>query len=119
MPAILELTGVSYPAKFQSRDIELMRERSMVGLLNNSKKLIYSPIDFVGGEMVGGKWMRQGDFKADLLPAPYGNGEWQLFNVVKDPGEANNLAKTMPDILETLKTAWRRYASEVNVVLPN
>lgn len=119
MPTILELTGVSYPAKFEDRKIEPMRGRSMAGLLNKSKKNIYSPTDFIGGEMVGGKWMRQGDFKAVMLPEPYGNGEWQLFNVIKDPGEANNLAESMPKKLEILKTAWRQYASEVNVVLPN
>lgn len=119
MPTILELTGVSYPAEFQGRKIEPMRGRSMVGLLNKSQKAIYSPTDFIGGEMVGGKWMRQGDFKAVMLPAPYGNGEWQLFNIVKDPGEAKDLSKTMPGKMKTLKTAWDEYAKEVGVVLPN
>jgi arylsulfatase len=118
MPTILELAGVDYPDKFQGRKIEPMRGRSMAGILDGTKKAIYSETDFVGGEMLGGKWMRQGDFKAVMIPEPIGTGEWQLFNVVKDPGEAKDLSAAMPNKLETLKAAWERYAKEVGVVLP-
>jgi len=118
MPTILELAGVDYPDKFQGRKIEPMRGRSLVGMLDGTKKAIYSAAEFVGGEMGGGKWMRQGDFKAVMIPEPYGTGEWQLFNVVKDPGEAKDLSTAMPDKLETLKATWDRYAKEVGVVLP-
>jgi len=118
MPAILELAEVDYPANFKGLTIEPMRGRSLVGLLNGSKKTIYNPDEFVGGEMNGGKWMRQGDLKAVMVPEPYGTGEWQLFNVVKDPGEANDLSTALPDKLEILKAAWDRYAKEVGVVLP-
>ena len=68
--------------------------------------------------MGDGKWMRQGDFKAVMVPEPFGTGEWQLFNVVEDPGEAQNLSKTMPAKLEALKAQWDRYADEVGVVPP-
>jgi arylsulfatase len=98
--------------------VEPMRGRSVAGILDGTKKAIYSEADFVGGEMGGGKWMRQGDFKAVMVPAPFGTGEWRLFNVVKDPGEAKDLSTAMPDKLEILKAAWDRYAKEVGVVLP-
>jgi arylsulfatase A-like enzyme len=68
--------------------------------------------------MAGGKWMRQGDFKAVMVPKPYGTGVWQLFNVADDPGEAKDLSEVMPDKLKTLIAAWDRYAKEVGVVLP-
>ncbi len=118
MPTILELTGVNYPAKFKGRKIEPMRGRSIVGMLNGTKENIYSPDEFVGGEMNGGKWMRQGDFKAVMVPEPYGTGEWKLFNVITDPGEAKDLSNSMPDRLEALKSAWDRYAKNVGVILP-
>ncbi len=89
----------------------------MVGLLDGTQESIYRSNEFIGGEMGGGKWMRQGDFKAVMVPAPYGTGVWQLFNVVEDPGEANDLSKVMPDKLRTLKSAWDRYAADVGVVL--
>ena len=67
--------------------------------------------------MLNGKWMRQGAFKAISIPKPVGTGEWQLYNVVADPGEANNLAEAMPEKLETLKAVWDRYATDVGVIL--
>ena len=118
MPTLLELTGVKYPSTFRGRKIEPMRGRSLVRVLNGSTAPAYGPEDYVGGEMGGGKWMRQGDLKAVLVPKPYGTGEWQLFDVVKDPGEAVNLAKKMPERLESLVAAWGRYADEVGVVPP-
>jgi arylsulfatase len=100
----------------------------MVGLLDGTKEAIYASTDFVGGEMGGGKWMRQGDLKAVMVPAPYGKGVWQLFDVAADPGEAKDLSKAdpgeakdlskqLPDELETLKAAWDQYAKDVGVVL--
>jgi len=117
MPTILDIAGVDYPAEFRGRKIEAMRGHSMVGLLDGTKKSIYGEKEFVGGEMGNGKWMRQGDFKAVMVPKPYGTGDWRLFNVVADPGEANDLSKAMPDKLETLKAAWEQYATDVGVVL--
>jgi arylsulfatase len=117
MPTILDIAEVEYPAEFRGRKIEAMRGRSMAGLLEGTKKSIYGEKEFVGGEMGNGKWMRQGEFKAVMIPKPYGTGDWRLFNVVTDPGEANNLSKVMPDKLETLKAAWEQYATDVGVVL--
>ena len=116
MPTILDMAGVKYPAKLNGRNIEPMRGRSMIGLLDGTKEAIYSPDEFVGGEMGNGKWMRQGDFKAVMVPKPYGTGEWKLFNVGDDPGEANDLSKKSPEKLQTLKVAWEKYASDVGVI---
>ncbi len=116
MPTILDMAGVKYPAKMNGRKVEAMRGRSLTSLLNGSIGAVYSPDAFVGGEMLDGKWMRQGEFKAVLIPTPYGTGEWKLFNVAKDPGEANDLSKNLPKKLQTLMEAWDKYASDVGVV---
>ena len=52
-----------------------MRGRSMAGLQNGTKKVICSADELIGVEMGGGKWMRQGAFKAVMVPMPYGTGE--------------------------------------------
>ena len=118
MPTLLRITGVQYPVEFQGRKVEPMRGRSMFRLLDGSKQSIYGPDEFVGGEMRGGKWMRRGDLKAVMVPKPYGTGEWRLHNVAKDPGEANDLSKKMPNELKALIAAWDEYAKEVGVILP-
>jgi arylsulfatase len=116
LPTILDIAGVEYPAEFNGHKVEAPRGRSMKGLLDGSRNEIYGDDEFVGGEMGGGQWMRQGDFKAVLVPKPYGTGTWRLFNMAEDPGEANDLSQTMPEKLETLKDAWDRYAADVGVI---
>jgi len=88
----------------------------MLGLLTGNKDSVYTDDEFVGGEMLGGKWMRQGPLKAISIPEPDGIGEWQLFNVVGDPGETKDLSHELPDKLEALKAAWEQYATDVGVV---
>ncbi len=118
MPTILDFAGMDFPTEFEGRRIEPMRGRSMVSLLGGTKNSLYGKNEFVGGEMSGGKWMRQGDFKAVLVPKPYGSATWRLFNVAEDPGEAQDLAKSMPGKLKTLQAAWEEYAKDVGVISP-
>jgi arylsulfatase A-like enzyme len=119
MPTILELAALQHPEQYKGREVLPMRGRSMVGLLNDSKKTIYEANDNVGGELFVGRWLRKGDYKAILVPKPYGDSQWRLYNVVKDPGETRDLAKDQPGLLEELKRAWDQYANEVGVVLPD
>ena len=88
----------------------------MSGLLDGTQQSIYDATEFVGGEMNGDKWMRQGDFKALMVIPPFGTGVWQLFDLKKDPGEARDLSEQMPEKLEMLKNAWNQYADDVGVV---
>jgi len=69
-----------------------------------------------GGEILNGKWMRQGDMKAASVAPPYGTGQWHLYNVLQDPGETRDLAAKQ---LEKLQAAWERYAEDVGVVPSN
>ena len=117
MPTILELAGISHPKQYQGRPVERMRGKSLKGVLAGSTEAVYAVNDFVGGEMVNGKWMRQGDYKAVSVALPYGSGDWYLYNVVVDPGETRDLAKEKPEILKRLRAAWDRYAKDVGVIL--
>ena len=117
MPTILELTGIQHPKKYQGRQVERMRGKSLNGLLTGSTKAVYDAEDFVGGELGNGMWMRQGNYKAVSVAAPYGSGEWKLYNIVDDPGETRDLSKEQPEILNKLKVAWDSYAKDVGVVM--
>jgi arylsulfatase len=117
MPTILEFAGIPHPEKYQGRQVERMRGKSLKGVLSGSTKAVYDENDLVGGEMQNGKWMRQGDFKAVSVAPPYGTGNWQLYNLADDPGETHDLAKEQPETLKKLQMAWDRYAKDVGVVL--
>jgi len=116
LPTLLDVTGTEYPATFNGHTVEQPRGRSMMPLISGSVQELYGPNEFVGGEMGEGKWMRQGSFKAVLVPPPYGDSKWHLFNIDEDPGETNDLSSDMPDLLGTLISAWDQYAADVGVV---
>jgi arylsulfatase len=117
MPTVLDMAGVPHPDKFEGREVERLRGKSLQGVLTASSKTVYGTDEFVGGEMQNGKWMRQGDFKAVSVAPPYGTGAWHLYNLADDPGETRDLAKEQPEKLKQLQAAWDRYASDVGVVL--
>lgn len=121
--ARIELAWPAYPAGHACIKMGRVRlENQWMGflggtVLTGSIKTVYDANDFVGGEMGNGKWMRQGDYKAVSVAPPYGSGNWQLYNVVVDPGETRDLAKEQPERLKQLQAAWDHYAKDVGVVL--
>ncbi len=116
MPTILEVAKLEHPQNYQGRKVERMRGRSLAGVTSVSEENTYAEDVLIGGEMINGKWMRKGDYKAVLVAKPFGPATWQLFNTREDPGETRDLSKEKPAMLEELKRAWDRYAKEVGVV---
>ena len=116
MPTMLEMANLKHPKTYGGREVAPMRGHSMNGVLSGNEINVYNRDEPVGAEMAGGRWLRQGDYKAVMVPPPFGQAEWQLFNLSKDPGETDDLSKTHPRKLEELKTAWEQYADEVGVV---
>ena len=82
-----------------------------------------SAVDFemreLGWSAYGMDAYRQGNWKVLRLPEPYGNGDWQLYNLATDPGELHDLASEFPDRVESLAIAWGGYAESNGVIHPN
>lgn len=87
MPTILEIAGVDHPGTFNGKQVLPMEGRSLVRVLAGESGSAYGPEEYIGGEMGNGKWMRKGDFKAELVVLPYGPNQWKLYALSADPGE--------------------------------
>ena len=118
MPTLLELAEVSHPQQYRGRNVERMRGRSLASVLSGSSDDTYGEDELIGGEMIDGKWMRRGDYKAVLVSKAWGPGKWKLYNVTNDPGETRDLSTEQPEVLKKLVAAWERYAKDVGVVSP-
>lgn len=116
MPTVLEMAGLEHPKEFRDRQVEPMHGRSLRPLLSGSSDRVYGPEELIAGEMLGGKWIRQGDYKAVSVAQPYGPAKWQLFDMSVDPGETTDLSDAKEEKLNQLRAAWEAYAEEVNVV---
>ncbi len=120
MPTLLEYANVEHPQKYQGRRVEKMRGRSLIDVASGAKDNAYAKDELIGAEMMGGKWMRKGDYKATLIPSEgmgFGSGTWKLFNVKEDPGETRDLSALEPDMLQELTEAWDSYANDVGILL--
>ncbi len=117
MPTLLDLAQVKHPESFQGRKVAPMRGKSLTGVTSGDDEHTYAKDALIGGEMIGGKWMRKGDYKAVLVAKSLGPGTWKLYDTASDPGETRDLSAEQPALLKELQTAWHEYAKEVGVVL--
>lgn len=116
VPTFLDFAGVVHPqGKFAGRSIKTIRGLSWRPWLAGLSDRVYPADKPVGGELFGGKALRQGDWKL----VDRGDGQWRLFNIASDRGEANDLASTEPERVIALRQAWDDYAEQVGVILPN
>ena len=117
-PTVLELAGATHPGtSYQGREVVPMRGRSLVEYLSGTAEAVHDSATGTGWELFGRRAIRQGDWKALHLPAPYGPGAWQLYDLSADPGEINDLAASRPEKLAELLGLWDRYVEESGVIL--
>ncbi|KAJ5175772.1 uncharacterized protein N7482_001649 [Penicillium canariense] len=117
-PTCLELAGVAHPGQsFRGREVVPFRGKSWVPFMRSHTQSIYdATLDVTGWELFGLRAIRRGDFKAVWLPEPRGKGEWELYNVTKDPGELEDLAATHTKELEDLMVEWEKYFAETGMI---
>ena len=107
-PTLLDLAGIPVPAEMQGRSLVGRAlgtdTRPAPPAYSESGRNFYpeNPRQFVDG--IAGKWrmLRDERFKLILIPkdpAP----EWELYDLVADPGETKNLADTLPGETARLK----------------
>jgi len=114
MPTLLELTGTSYPTAYNGNTIHPLIGQSIMPLWTGEGTLA-KPDRGIGYEMFEMKAYIQGKWKILRLPVPMGTGEWELFDLEKDPGETTDLSAQYPEIKSRLIKAWQEYAIQNNV----
>jgi arylsulfatase A-like enzyme len=118
MPTLLELAGTAHPGAFyKGHDLVPMRGRSLVPYMDKQADAVHGSETGTGWELFGRRAIRQGDWKALYLPAPYGPGKWQLYDLSGDPGEIEDMAEIRPEKLAELLRQWDAYVAENGVIL--
>jgi arylsulfatase len=119
VPTVLELAGVEHPSSFNGREVAPVQGKSWVEMLEGETQSPRGPDDWLGWELFGNRAIRQGDWKISSLFQPFGTGDWQLYNLSKDPGEQNDLSDKFPDKKEKLITLWVEYEKTNGVIMGN
>jgi arylsulfatase len=114
MPTILELTGSTYPQQFNGHTIHPLIGKSLMPVLKGDSTSVHSN-DGMGWELFEMKAYILGNWKILRLPQPFGTGEWQLYDLEKDPAETTDISDKYPDIKEKLIKKWNDYAKQNEV----
>ena len=117
-PTLLEVAGASHAGEYQGRKVLPMRGKSMVPYLRGRTDAVRDEREHIGWELFGRRAIRQGRWKATWLDSPLGPDDWQLFDIVADPTERNDLAELKKEKLNQLILLWEEYADSAGVVLP-
>jgi arylsulfatase A-like enzyme len=117
-PTLLDIIGVPMLGdSYQGESVEPMTGKILTPLLTGQQQSIYNDVDITAYEIGGNKALFKGDYKILFNRPPLGDGQWQLYNTVIDPGEANLLNKSHPKILNQLIKDYVQYEKD-NGVLP-
>ncbi len=84
-------------------------------ILRGEVEGVYEETDTVGYELTGHSALFRGNYKLVRNLQPLGDGEWRLYNIVRDPGEVEGLKAEMPDRLQTMLVDYALFEEENGV----
>ena len=117
-PTLLELASLPpQEGRYRDRSVEPMTGRSLMPALRGHTERIYPPDQAVGYELSGNQALFKGDLKLIRIIPPVGDGQWHLYDIVKDPGETQDLSHERPDTFADMLRDYEAYA-KANGVLP-
>lgn len=137
MPPAREMKKVAPPRKdpkprqmttFRGKEVHAVRGKSWMPYFGRGKRAeademwsVHPSTEPVGWELFARGALRKGEWKIVHFPkdhggAGVGDNGWELFNVVKDPGETEDLAEAEPEKLKELLAHWDEYAVECGIV---
>jgi arylsulfatase len=114
MPTFLEIARAIYPIEVDGVKVKQPIGKSILPILNGEALMIHKN-EGMGYELFEMKAYIMGDWKILRLPAPFGNNDWELFNIANDPGEIHDLSLQYPEKKSELLEAWHTYAIQNEV----
>ena len=118
MPTFLSVAEADYPDSYGGKSIVPLAGKSLLPVLYGQSSADTATRDF-GWSAYGMDAYRQGSWKTLRLPEPYGNGDWQLYDLATDPGEIHDLAAEYPERVGLMAKAWDSYAELNGVIRPD
>jgi len=108
MATCVELSGATYPEKYQGHDIQPMEGLSLAASFSKDEK----PDRALLFEHYGKAAIRKGNWK--LVRLGY-RKPWELYDIENDRSELNNLADKQPELTAELAKLWEKHAHRTKI----
>lgn len=116
-PTLLELAGVPrQTGLYKGQAVEAMTGRSLLAVLRGQAERVHPADAPVGYELSGNQALFKGDLKLIKNIPPVGDGQWHLYDIVKDPGETRDLQLELPEQFRTMQADYAAYAKANGVL---
>ncbi|MDZ4714063.1 MAG: arylsulfatase [Cytophagales bacterium] len=116
-PTFLELAGVAYPERIDSRPIAPMLGESMNAYLTGRSNHVHDSSYVVGLELNGRAYFRKGDWKIVNIEGPHREETFRLFNLKNDPAETTDLRVSQPQRMKEMLEGWRAYREKHGILI--
>ena len=114
-PTFLDLAGAKYP---DDGSVRPMLGESMISFLSGDDDRIHDEDYVTVMHHRGRALVRKDRWKIVTMDPPFDESKFELFDVISDPGETNNLAESEPEIYSELLDTWRTERKNLGIVLP-
>ncbi|MEL7496764.1 MAG: arylsulfatase [Planctomycetota bacterium] len=112
MPTFVEVAGAQYPTEYASNQIQPLEGVSLVPTLSHQPIARSAPICF---EHHGNLALREGQWKIVSQYRAKSPRTWELYDMLADRTELNDLAEAMPEKRIELEKKWQAWADRVGV----
>jgi len=113
---ILGFARVDTPnGRYAGKPVLPITGKDLSPILRGEVEGVYEETDTVGYELTGHSALFRGDYKLVRNLQPLGDGDWRLYNIVRDPGEVEDLKAEMPDRLQTMLADYALFEEENGV----
>lgn len=105
-PTFLEILGQSYPDTINGHPTIPLHGKSLLPVFRGETRT--EPEFFISG-LDRFRMFRRGEYKIVRM----NGGEWELYNMVEDPSETQNLAAAMPEKVAEMAEQYRQAGEQV------
>lgn len=117
VPTILEFAGVAnHDGHFAGKDVEPTIGTTLGPIVRGEATQVHEAEEPIGYELGGNVALFKGDFKIAKDRGPIGDDQWHLYNIVTDPGEAEDLKEAMPERFSSMRQDYETYVRDNNVL---
>lgn len=116
MPTLVELLGADYPTTYIGNNIYPLEGISLLPAFNGKPLDRTAPLyseHFGNAFIMDGNWKLVG--KRVAGNEGHDKNKWELYNLLEDRTELNNLANKMPERVQKMSDQWMKWAKEENV----